>query len=239
MTKLRPGSAEWWAHRAADSNRPRRPRIDGLTLERILDAALDLVDREGLDGLTMRRLAQELDCGHASLYRHVTSHEEVVVLIVDRVLGEVALEPLPDADARRGAERALRRYRATLLEHPALTPAFLRGQLLGPNALARREEGLRTLLDAGVPAPLAVRAYLAATHFVIASAVFESSGAGRKATERKAMHRYFASLPDTSYPTLTALAAELNEVDADQEFELGLQALLDHVETLAVDSAEL
>jgi AcrR family transcriptional regulator len=230
---VEPGSAAWWQQRAADADRPRRPRADGLTLDRILDAALELVDEDGLDGLTMRRLAARLDCGHASLYRHVAGHDEVVVLLVDRVLGSIRFDGPVTSDPRAMAERALRSYRAALLEHPKLTPAFLAGQLLGPNALAGRESALRLLVDAGMPPALAVRAYLTLTHFVIASAAFESSGAARTAGERATMRRYFSGLPAREYPTLVGLADELNAVDADDEFELGLQALLDHLEVLA------
>jgi AcrR family transcriptional regulator len=211
--------------------------VDGLTLDRILDAALEIVDAEGLEGLTMRRLAAGLDCGHASLYRHVASHDEVLVLLVDRVLGEPILESSDAGSPRGRAEAALRRYRGLLLEHPALTPAFIEGQLLGPNALARREEALALVLESGVPPRFAVRAYLTLTHFVISSAVFEASGAGRTAQDRREMEQYFSSLPGDEHPVLRSVAVELNEVDGDDEFELGLHALLDHMERLAADVA--
>lgn len=234
---MTPGSAAWWAQRRAAAERPRRPRKDGLTLERILDAALAIVDTEGLAALTMRRLADDLDTSHPSLYRHVESHQEIVVLLVDRVLGRVALdEPDGATDPRARAEHALRRYRAVLLEHPALTPAFLQGQLLGPNALARREEGLRLLLEVGASPELAANAYLTLTHFTITSAVFEASGAGRSAAERAAMETFFAGLPPEEFPAITALASALNASDGEAEFELGLAALLNHVET-AIRSA--
>jgi AcrR family transcriptional regulator len=226
----RPGSAAWWTRRRLDAGRPRRRRVDGLTLDRILDAALELVDDEGLDGLTMRRLAARLECGHASLYRHVASHDEVLVLLVDRVLGAPILAPSDRGDPRARAEVALRRYRGLLLEHPALTPAFLEGQLLGPNALARREEALSLVLGAGVGPDDAVRAYLTLTHFVISSAVFEASGAARTAEDRREMEQYFSSLSAEEHPVLRSVAVELNAVDGDEEFELGLRALLDHLE---------
>ena len=225
-----PGTAEWWTRRRDTAGPARRPRADGLTLERILDAALDLVDREGLDALTMRRLAAALGCAHTSLYRHVESHDEVLVLLVDRVLGEIRMPAVAaGATPRSRAETALREYRRTLLEHPALTPAFLRGQLLGPNALRRREEALTLLAEVGVSRPVAALAYLSLTHFVIASAVFESSGATRSAHERAAMEQYFAGLSDQEFPVLRSMATELNAVRAEDEFELGLAALLDRL----------
>lgn len=237
-----PGSAAWWEQRRTATEPPRRPRASGLNVDRILDAALAIVDADGLEALTMRRLADHLGASHPALYRHVAGHDEIVVLLVDRVLGQIGIDdpatvrsdrsnrsPADGARSRALAETALRRYRAVLLEHPALTPAFLRGQLLGPNAMARREEALRLLLDVGADPALASRAYLALTHFVITSAVFEASGAGRSASERAAMHSFFESLPPAKYPAVTSLAAELNTTDGDAEFEFGLAALLDRI----------
>ncbi len=231
---VQPGSAEWWERRRLASPRPRRPRAGGLTLDRILDAALEAIDADGLDALTMRRLADQLGTSHASLYRHVESHHEIVVLLVDQVLGDPRLDHVPPGRGgpRATAERALRQYREVLLEHPALTPAFLWGQLLGPHALDRREQGLRLLLDAGATPEVAARAYLALTHFVITSAVFASSGAGRSPAERATMATMFSGLPPDRYPTVVALAGVLNDTDDLAEFELGLAALLDHVGVL-------
>jgi AcrR family transcriptional regulator len=84
----RPGSAAWWEDRVERDART-RPRADGLTLTRIVEVALALVDCEGLDALTVRRLATDLETGSASLYRHIASRDELLVLMVDHVLGEI------------------------------------------------------------------------------------------------------------------------------------------------------
>ncbi len=223
-----PGSAGWWAERRA-ADRSRRPRAAGLTLEAILDGAIHLIDAEGLDALTMRSLARELGHAHTSLYRHVESRDELLVLVVDRVLGELAAGDPPSGDLRHSAEVLLGRYRRVLLAHPLLAPALLSGQLLGPNALAGREVGLRMLLDAGASPELAAEAYLTLTHFVIGSAVLEAGGAARTAPERAAMASLFRSLPEDRYPTVVALADTLNQPDPDQEFAFGLRALLDGI----------
>lgn len=230
MTVVTPGSAQWWEQRLSAAPSARRPRKDGLSLDRILDAALSVIDADGLDALTMRRLADELGTSHTALYRHVASHQEIVVLLVDRVLGRVDLGRDPAEDPRAGAERALRHYRSVLLEHPGLTTAFLQGQLLGPNALAAREAGLRRLIDAGAAPAVASRAYLTLTHLAITSATFEASGASRSPAERAAMHQLFSALPAGEFPTVTSLSAELNATDSNDEFEFAMGALLDKVE---------
>lgn len=223
-----PGSAAWWTTRLA-ADRSRRPRADGLTLEAILDGAIRLADEQGLDALTMRSLARALGHAHTSLYRHVESRDELLVLMVDRVLGELAAGDLPSGDPRHCAEVLLGRYRQVLLAHPSLAPALLSGQLLGPNALAGREVGLRLLLDAGASPELAAEAYLTLTHFVIGSAVLDAGGAARTAAERTSMASLFRSLPPDRYPTVVALADTLNRPDPDQEFAFGLRALLDGI----------
>lgn len=240
------GSASWWTERAIAAER-RRPRADGLSLDAVLDAAMHIVDTDGLDALTMRRLASELGCAHTSLYRHVASRRDIEVLLVDRVLGMVPVPEMgplrsatPSVESGSGPEDpassyavaadALRGYRKVLLAHRSLAPAFLDGQMLGPNALERREESLARLLAVGASPPLAAVSYLTLTHFVISSVVFESSGAARVEAERAAMRDYFEGLDPEQYPVLTTVAATLNDIDGDAEFEFGLGALLDRVE---------
>src|SRR4051794_33307060 len=82
----------WWPRRAEPA-REKRP----LTRELIVDAALALLERDGLQGLSMRRLAQELDAGAASLYWHVGGKEELLGLLLDRIVGE---QPAPEPDPR-------------------------------------------------------------------------------------------------------------------------------------------
>ena len=73
----------WWRKRAEPS-RERKP----LTRDAIVDAALVVLEREGIEGLSMRKLAQELDAGAASLYWHVGDKEELLSLLLDRIVGE-------------------------------------------------------------------------------------------------------------------------------------------------------
>ena len=224
---LTPGSPAWWHHRYTVEVR-RRPRADGLSLDRIMAAALELLDREGLDALTMRRLADELSTTHTSLYRHVASRHELLVELVDHVLG--GMRPAPaDAGWRAQAEWSAREFRRVLLEHPALVPLLTAGQLLGPNAMRGRDRGVRSLLAAGAGGELAVHAYLLVAHFVIGTALLHTGGASRTPTERTAMTRLFTALPSDAYPTVIAHAELLNAPDGDAEFEFGLRTILDGI----------
>jgi AcrR family transcriptional regulator len=82
----------WWRKRAEPS-RERKP----LTRDAIVDAALVLLERDGMDGLSMRKLARELGAGAASLYWHVGDKEELLSLLLDRIVGESKI-PEPDPE---------------------------------------------------------------------------------------------------------------------------------------------
>ncbi|PBC67451.1 TetR family transcriptional regulator [Streptomyces sp. TLI_235] len=220
-----PGSAAWWRQRYAERDR-RRPRAGGLSLAAITGAALEIADGEGLEALTMRHLADRLGTRHTSLYRHVASREELLVELVDRVLAEVRL-PEQAADWRPALAAGAREFRRVLRGHPAVAPLFVAGQLLGPNALRAREHALGLLIGAGWPPPTAVHIYLTVMHFVIGAAQMDAGGAARTAEERAAMAELFAGLPADTHPVVRRHAELLNAPDSDQEFDFGLQALLD------------
>ncbi|WP_338673509.1 TetR/AcrR family transcriptional regulator C-terminal domain-containing protein [Streptomyces sp. SCSIO 30461] len=221
------GSAGWWKQRYS-ARAGRRPRAGGLTLGSIMDVALEIADREGLDALTMRAVADLLDVRHTSLYRHVASRDELLVELVDHMLGEVAL-PEPGPDWRVGTEAGAREYRRVIRAHKSLVPLIPRGQLLGPNALRAREHGLRLLTEAGWPPVQAVRIYLTVTHYVVGAVVLDSGGAARTAGQRAAMADLFASLPAGRHPLVTAHSALLGGPDGDEEFDFGLRCLLDGI----------
>ena len=156
----------------------RRPRADGLSSELLIVTALALIDAEGLHALTMRRLAAELSTGSASLYRHVSSRDELLALIVDHVLGAIALPPV-ELPGRLRVELLAAELRRVLIEHPNLLPALAASPLLGPNATRGAECGLSSMLDAGFGAEPATSAYLAMIDYVLGTVYFDTSRAGR------------------------------------------------------------
>ncbi|MDQ2677101.1 MAG: TetR/AcrR family transcriptional regulator [Actinomycetota bacterium] len=204
-----PGSAAWWAARDERATR-RRPRADGITVERIVDVAIRLVDDEGLAALTVRRIGDELGTGSASLYRHVASREELIVLMVDQVIGEVDL-PDPELPARERMAQLAHELRRVLLDHAALLPALTAAPLLGPNALRGSEVGLVSALDAGHPPEVATAAVLALIDFVLGTVYFDTSSAGRSLAERTS-----GAAPSASPPPAAA----------DEVFAFGLETFL-------------
>src|ERR671931_1511188 len=119
-------------------------RRDPITREAIVGAALRVLDGEGLDGLSMRRVADELDTGAASLYWHVGSKDGLLDLIFDEVIGEQVTE-IPDPDPEHWQEQfkgVARTMRATIRRHRDIVEISIGRVPMGPNALRFTERVL-------------------------------------------------------------------------------------------------
>lgn len=123
---------------------PYRPKSQGLSVERIVQASIALADAEGLDALSMRRVAAELSTGTTTLYRYVDSRDDLLDLMADAV--HDAHAPLT-GDWRADLEAYARHERALWLRHTWLAPLLATRPLLGPNWL----RGLEHALAAAAP----------------------------------------------------------------------------------------
>jgi AcrR family transcriptional regulator len=134
-----------------------RPRTALLTRQRIVEVATSIIDNEGLDALSTRRLATELDVRAPSLYNHFATKEEILDAVGDAIIAQVDLSPLgrdPWPDALRTWARG---YRAALAAHPNIVPYLARGPGRRPAALALADAVYGALVDAGWPASYATR----------------------------------------------------------------------------------
>lgn len=224
-----PGSAAWWLARSREPAE-RRPRKDGITLERVIAAAIGVIDADGHEALTMRRVADELGTGAASLYRHVASREELIALVVDDVIGSLSGAPPPGVGWRASAEWLARRFREHLLAHRGVVPLISAAQLLGPSSMLGREVAISLLVAAGFAPEDAVRSYLAILHFVVATVQLDVRAAARAPAERRVLRELFASQDPDRFPTVVAHAGLLAAQRSEDEFEFGLRAMLDGIE---------
>ncbi|MGW7256589.1 TetR/AcrR family transcriptional regulator [Streptomyces sp. NPDC054834] len=135
-----------------DSPRSRRerPAKPALSREGIVAAAVELLRAEGLRKVTMRRLAQELDTGPASLYVYVRNTDELHAAVLDELLGTVGPAPR-EGSWRDRLEQVLTAYTMMLFEHPSLARAALTARPSGPNYLNLIETLLALLDEGGVP----------------------------------------------------------------------------------------
>jgi AcrR family transcriptional regulator len=204
-----------------------------LSRELIVETALGIVDRDGVDALNMRRVADDLDTGPSSLYAHVRNKEELLELIFDRVIGELHL-PVPDPTRwQEQLKEFARECRALMKRHNDIAKVTLGRIPMGPNALRWVEWSLGLLRAAGVPDRVA--AYTGDLFgLVIGAYAYEESLALRSPTgeditpeEYFAMVRnYWSSLPPDRYPNTVAMVDVLFSGDPDERFDFFLDILL-------------
>lgn len=194
-----------------------------------METALRVLDRDGLDKMSMRRVADELGTGAASLYWHVGGKDELLDLVFDRVIGEIRM-PSPDPGRwREQVKDVARETRQVIKRHRDIYKVSLGRYPIGPNALLFAEGMLAILRAGGVPDRTSAYATHLLTIYVGAVALEEGAEAqapgGKEVplAEMMGMIRgYFESLPAERFPNIVALAGDLTEGDSDEEFELGL-----------------
>ena len=179
----------------------------------------------------MRLLAERLHTSTATLYRHVTGKDELMVYVVDRLLADIQVPGARDKRPRDWQDAArqggLRFYRV-LAEHPNVLPLLVSQVPIGPNALAVRERTLATLAQFGFSPRLAARAYTAIAQYTLGVAVVQSSSAG--SDEVAALGDYYRALGPEAYPHTAAAANALTDVSPEPEFLEGLQFVLDGID---------
>jgi AcrR family transcriptional regulator len=223
-------------------DRQAKRRREPISREAIVTAAVTLLDRDGLAALSMRRLADELDTGPASLYWHVGSKDGLLDLVLDHLIGE---QEVPDPDAGRWQEQlkdVARTQRETSLRHPYVVRISIGRIPMGPGALRYTERVLAILRAGGLPPRLAVQGYLllisAVNGFTVdETGVEDTDGAnaeGHPATDQASPQEgadmardYIASLPVEHFPTMVALADEFAFADPDERFDMLIDIFVD------------
>jgi AcrR family transcriptional regulator len=167
---------------------------------------------EGLPRVTMRRLAQELDTGPASLYVYVADTAELHAAILEQLLGEVELSPgRPPGEWVERLARVLHSYTRVLFAHPSLARSALVARPAGPNYLALVEAVLALLHEGGVPDAQAAWGVDVLLQVATATAA-EQSARDRRAGAEEEHQALVAALrgasPDT-YPRIAALGDDL------------------------------
>ncbi|GAB2994707.1 TetR/AcrR family transcriptional regulator [Mycobacterium bourgelatii] len=194
--------------------------------DRIVAAALELVDEQGADALSMRSLAQRLGSGTATLYRHFASRDEVVAMVVDRMLGEVDLDATAVAVLpwQQACTSFAERMFDALSRHGNVAPLLVGHVPVGPNATALRELMLSVLLDHDFPPATAARVYATLTRYVLGFAI-------QRTCERhdSEVASVFRGLDPAGFPATAAVAGDL-PVPLEEEFAFGLRLIVTGLE---------
>ncbi|MFF0293748.1 TetR/AcrR family transcriptional regulator [Kitasatospora sp. NPDC004614] len=209
-----------------------------LTRQNLAAAALRVLERDGLAGLSMRKVAAEVGVKAASLYWHVRNKEELLDLLTDALLAGAELPPRQGSWREQFLEYG-RRYRALLLAKRDAAKVLSGRLTTGPHTLAILEDQLDRLRNAGFSdADAAMASYLLSAYvqgFVLQEqsplSAAEAAGAGRGEVARAAGDA-FRALPAETFPNLVALADDLTNPDMETRFEFGLQRLADGLAVL-------
>ncbi len=210
-----------------------RPAKPPLSERAVVGAALAILRDEGIDALSMRRVAKALDTGAASLYVYVANRDDLLRLLFDEVAATIRLEP---ADPARWREQ-LRDLCVAALEameaHPGIARVALAEVPSGPNALAVSEQMLALLLAGGVDPQRAAWAIDALALIITANAVETVIEQEREAAgapdpyDKDMLEGIFASLPADRYPNLVEQAAVLVSGGGRERFLFAIDTFLD------------
>jgi AcrR family transcriptional regulator len=221
---------------------PRAP----LSREAIVEAALRVIDREGLEGTSMRRVAEELGTAPSALYWHVRNKDELLQLVFDRVAGEIELPPLDPENWQEQTKTVAREMRRVLTSHRDIARVSIGAIPVGPNVL-RVVEWMHALLrEAGLPDRVVALVgdlfglYVGAYAFEESLGLASPTGEDLPPEQIMAMLReYWESMPPGSFPHTLALLDLLFEGGPDERFEFGLDVMIRGLASLQDESAAL
>jgi AcrR family transcriptional regulator len=200
-----------------------------LSRDRIIEAALKVMDREGLDAVTMRRLGRELGVEAMSLYNHVEDKDAVLRGVLALVLADFDLPEDEELDWIERIREMSRTFRALLLRHPGVIPLLSEksGPITDPRALVPIETALGTLRGAGLSEPETIHAYRAVVGYVVGSVALEVAGFLNPGDAGQAhFEEMREAIPVERFPHILELLPAMHACDPQEEFERGLDLLL-------------
>jgi AcrR family transcriptional regulator len=233
MTDIPPSIELAWGLRAAGTRGPK----PGLSLERIVTAGIEVAAGEGLEALSMARVAARLDVGTMSLYRYVAAKDELLTLMVDAALGTPPMAEDPEDDWRAGLTAWATGVHDAYGRHPWALRVPISAPPLGPNNVAWLEHALRSLAVTRLSEQQKLSTVLMLSGFVrSASTLTADMTANGTAPTPPAYGSMLRGLIDAErFPALHR-AVESGALDDDEgldaEFHFGLERILDGVEAM-------
>lgn len=217
-------------HTAAGDPTRREP----LTRARIIQTALRIMDQDGLEAVTMRRVGRELGVEAMSLYNHVRDKEEILDGICEQVLSEFRLPRA--AEWTQAARLAAHEYRRLLLAHPTVITLMTgrKRPFTNPDSLRAYEFALGVFRSAGLSIVDSVRAFHVFGGFIIGFVTMELGlmVGGPEDGEGVQAHQEMARLVEGSdLPHFREALPTFMECDVEGQFDFGLDLLIDGLKT--------
>lgn len=203
--------------------------VEKLSQRVVAQAALDAIDREGIDGLSMRKLAQHLGSSPMSVYTYFADREALLDGVTQLLLARIATPP-DDLHWRDAMRFIMRSVREVALRHPRVAPLIQRFPPRTPDALAFVEAGFRSFRRAGFDDQSTARCYRALAAYSLGTLDIELGGYfGPDSGADPAGESAAIDVPSASklLPLVTEIAPTLTAQDDAAEFEYGLELLLD------------
>ncbi|MDI3421661.1 TetR/AcrR family transcriptional regulator [Streptomyces luteolus] len=214
---------------------PRRGRKPAYSREAITAAAVELADAEGLEAVTMRKVAAQVGAGVMTLYSYAPDKETLLNLMVDHVSGELPTAAPPTGDWRADLKDIARLQRTLMLRHPWLPAALSTRRAPGPHTLAFLERALAALRPTGLDGAAKLEIFAQLTAFVAGHVTHEiaQAAASRSPDRAAAEARYLARVAaDGRHPELAeALAAPGRALAPEATFTRFLNRLIDGLDT--------
>ncbi|WP_043631199.1 TetR/AcrR family transcriptional regulator [Nonomuraea candida] len=203
-----------------------------LSRGRIVAAAIDLIEREGADAVSMRRIAAELGVGVMSLYNHVPNKDALLNGVAETVLSRIEFTDDPGAPWTERVREQARAFRQIAHHHPRSTMLVVSRQLHSAAGLLPVERALATLREAGFEGADAVRMVRMFVAYIVGSLLRE---VGVTPTFAPAQTRTINAdgVDPVLFPEVSSLSELLGECDHEAEFEFGLELLITAIEAYA------
>ncbi len=214
-----------WAD--AGARRTRRAVRPPLDRDQIVTAALRIVDEEGVDALSLRRLADALGVTAMSIYWHVKDKAELLELVGHRVLADIDI-PVPDGDWRQQLAAVHRAMLVGLLKHPNTVEVLIGRARFGPGGLALFDRILLILLEAGFTPDAAFDAYTSLYEFCLGFMAMAGRSPEFVEMQRQGV-MYMLSLPVERFPSIRTVAPVIGRRTLEQQFEIGLQIQIEGI----------
>jgi AcrR family transcriptional regulator len=194
----------------------------------VVSAARHIAAQEGVERLTMRRLADAVGTMPNALYTYFPDKAAILDAVLDDLLGELQ-GPRRNLTWRQGLVSLMSSYRRLLLAQPGLIALTVSRPMVGPNALRVREDLLTLFRRGALGDADTVSAYFALFAYTTGFVAFETARppGGRDAAQRARTHQLHAALPEEVFPTTRALAGRLAKRPGDAEFARGLRSVID------------
>jgi AcrR family transcriptional regulator len=205
----------------------RRRRARGsLTRNEIAETALELLDRQGLEAVTMRQIAEALGVAVMSLYVHTRNKQELIQAAVDLVLAELPLADL-EAEPRMAVAGFFETFHRKMLEHPSVAHTIASGPLLGPATFASMNSVFAVLEQAGLDDGESTSAMVAIMSYTLGFTLFSIARDHADPDLAEERQIRLRGLDPAQYSALHKVSSKLLEGTSDAQFTAGLTVLVE------------